>query len=75
MELQLAQEQYVRIVITEDIMNVVALIVIVRKMVTECYKVESIFFTFYRTFVKLYFLQKTMNLGFESDPLYISIDS
>ena len=43
-ELQLAQEQYVRIVITEDIMNVVALIVIVRKMVTECYKVESIFF-------------------------------
>jgi hypothetical protein len=27
----------------EDIMSVVALIVIVRKMVTECYKVESIF--------------------------------
>ena len=43
MELQLVQEQYVRIVITEDIMNVVALIVIVRKMVIECYKVESIF--------------------------------
>ena len=43
MELQLAQEQYVRIVITEDIMSVVALIVIVRKKVTECYKVESIF--------------------------------
>jgi hypothetical protein len=42
-ELQQAQEQYVRIVITEDIMSVVALIVIVRKMVTECYKVESIF--------------------------------
>ena len=40
MELQQAQEQYVRIVITEDIMSVVALIVIVRKMVTECYKVE-----------------------------------
>ena len=44
MELQLAQEQYVKIVITEDIMNIVALIVIVRKTVTECYKVESIFF-------------------------------
>ena len=44
MELQLAQEQYVRIVITEDIMSVVALIVIVRKMVIECYKVESIFY-------------------------------
>jgi hypothetical protein len=42
-ELQQAQEQYVRIVIMEDIMSVVALIVIVRKMVTECYKVESIF--------------------------------
>ena len=40
MELQLAQEQYVKIVITEDIMSIVALIVIVRKMVTECYKVE-----------------------------------
>ena len=45
MELQQAQEQYVRIVITEDIMSVVALIVIVRKMVTECYKVESILFS------------------------------
>ena len=44
MELQQAQEQYVRIVITEDIMSVVALIVIVRKMVIECYEVESIFF-------------------------------
>ena len=42
-ELQQAQEQYVRIVIREDIMSVVALIVIVRKKVTECYKVESIF--------------------------------
>jgi hypothetical protein len=42
-ELQQAQEQYVRIVITEDIMSAVALIVIVRKMVIECYKVESIF--------------------------------
>jgi hypothetical protein len=42
-ELQQAQEQYVRIVIMEDIMSVVALIVIVRKMVIECYKVESIF--------------------------------
>jgi hypothetical protein len=39
-ELQQAQEQYVRIVIREGIMSVVALIVIVRKMVTECYKVE-----------------------------------
>jgi hypothetical protein len=62
-ELQLVQEQYVRIVITEDIMSVVALIVIVQKMVTECYKVESIFFTFYRTYVKLYFLQKTITLN------------
>ena len=43
MELQQAQEQYVKIVAMEDIMTVVALIVIVRKMVTECYKVESIF--------------------------------
>ena len=44
MELQQAQEQSVRIVIREDIMSVVlGLIVIVRKMVTECYKVESIF--------------------------------
>ena len=43
MELQQAQEQYVRIVTMEDIMSVVALIVIVRKMVTECYKVKSIF--------------------------------
>ena len=42
-ELQLAQEQYVRIVITEDITSVVPIIVIVRKKVTECYKVESIF--------------------------------
>jgi hypothetical protein len=42
-ELQQAQEQYVRIVIMEDIMTVVSLIVIVQKMVTECYKVESIF--------------------------------
>ena len=40
MELQQAQEQYVRIVTMEDIMCVVALIVTVRKMVTECYKVE-----------------------------------
>jgi hypothetical protein len=39
-----AQEQSVRIVIREDIMSVVlGLIVIVRKMVIGCYKVESIF--------------------------------
>ena len=44
MELQQAQEQSVRIVIREDIMSVVlGLIVIVRKMDTEYYKVESIF--------------------------------
>ena len=44
MELQQAQEQSVRIVMREDIMNVVlGLIVIVRKMVIEYYKVESIF--------------------------------
>jgi hypothetical protein len=42
-ELQQSQEQYVRIVTMEDIISVVSLIVIVRKMVTECYKVESIF--------------------------------
>jgi hypothetical protein len=43
-ELQQAQEQSVRIVIREDIMSVVlGLIVIVRKMDTEYYKVESIF--------------------------------
>ena len=44
MELLQAQEQSVRIVIREDIMSVVlGLIVIVRKMVIGCYKVESIF--------------------------------
>ena len=44
MELLQAQEQSVRIVIREDIMSVVlGLIVIVRKMDTEYYKVESIF--------------------------------
>jgi predicted membrane protein len=43
-ELQQAQEQSVRIVTRGDIMSVVlGLIVIVRKMVTEYYKVESIF--------------------------------
>ena len=43
-ELQQAQEQSVRIVIRGDIMSVVlGLIVIVRKMDTEYYKVESIF--------------------------------
>jgi hypothetical protein len=43
-ELLQAQEQSVRIVIREDIMSVVlGLIVIVRKMVIGCYKVESIF--------------------------------
>ena len=44
MELQQAQEQSVRLVIREDIMSVVlGLIVIVRKMDTEYYKIESIF--------------------------------
>ena len=44
MELQQAQEQSVRIVIRGGIMSVVlGLIVIVRKMDTEYYKVESIF--------------------------------
>jgi hypothetical protein len=43
-ELQQAQEQSVRLVIREDIMSVVlGLIVIVRKMDTEYYKIESIF--------------------------------
>ena len=41
MELQQAQEQYVRIVIKGDIMNaVLGLIVIVLNMVIECYKVD-----------------------------------
>ena len=44
MELQQAQEQSVRLVIREDIMTVaLGLIVIVRKMDTEYYKVEFIF--------------------------------
>ena len=59
MELQQAQEQSVRLAIREDIMSVVlGLIVIVRKMDTEYYKVESIFLHYTKNMLNYIFRRK-----------------